>query len=199
MSLARKTGWHYISGVQQTILDFWFGPPPHAARDAWFRKIDAFDALVRERFGDAIEMALAGGFRDWDATPRGALARVLLLDQFTRNAFRDTPRAFAGDAAALATSTAAIDAGFDVALDPYERWFLYMPFQHAEDASAHRRSIDLFSRLAAQTGLGDPLEWARRHAAVIARFGRFPHRNAILGRPSTADEVAFLSQPGSRF
>ena len=185
--------------MQHDILDFWFGPKPHAPRDVWFRKDPAFDATIRERFGAAIETALAGGYLDWIATPHGALARVLLLDQFTRNAFRDTPRAFAGDADALATSEHAIGSQFDRTLDPYERWFLYMPFQHAEDRAVAKRSVELFGRLAAETGLSSPLDWAERHAAVVSRFDRFPHRNAILGRASTAEELAFLAESGSRF
>ena len=187
--------------MQDDVLEFWFGPDPDplAERDCWFRKDAGFDAEVRERFGEAIEAALAGDFRSWTATPRGALARVLLLDQFTRNAYRGTPRAFAGDPQALATATEAIAAAFDRALRPVERWFLYMPFEHAEDTLAQQRSVSLFRDLADETGLTDPVDWAERHARVIERFGRFPHRNDILGRPSTPEEVAFLREPGSRF
>ena len=121
------------------------------------------------------------------------------LEQFTRNAHRDTPVAFAGDARALATAQDAVDRGLDRALDPYGRWFLYMPFVHAEDRHAQERSLALFGALANETGLAGPLEWAHKHAEVIARFGRYPHRNAILGRTSTPEEVAFLAGPGSRF
>ena len=188
-----------MSPLAADILDFWFGPPPHAARDAWFRKDPAFDATIRERFGPAIDTALAGGYADWAAEPHGALARVIVLDQFTRNAFRDTPRAFAGDPAALAAAIAAVDAGQDRALGPYERWFLYLPFEHSEAASMQERALELFTRLRDDTGLAAPLEWAERHAAVIRLFGRYPHRNAILGRPSTPEEIAFLASPGSRF
>ncbi len=181
------------------VLAFWFGAPPHAQRSEWFRKDAAFDTTIRARFGAAIAEALAGGFGRWCVSPHGALARVILLDQFTRNAFRDTPDAFAGDARALATATQAIDAGFDAALDRYERWFLYMPFEHAEDLAVQERSLALFGALADASGLDGPLDYARRHHDVIARFGRFPHRNAILGRASTPDEVAFLRTPGSSF
>jgi uncharacterized protein (DUF924 family) len=184
---------------QDDILAFWFGPTPHAARAAWFHKEPAFDAEIRSRFGAAIETALAGGYRDWTATPRGSLARVLLLDQFTRNAFRDTPRAFAGDAQALATAQSAVDAGQDRALDRHERTFLYLPFEHAEDLLVQQRSLALFSALAAEVGEPGNLEWAERHAAIIRRFGRYPHRNAILGRASTPEEIAFLRGPGSSF
>ncbi len=185
--------------LQQKILDFWFGPPPHAPRDVWFRKDASFDATIGARFGAAVDAALGGGYRDWAGTPHGALARVLLLDQFTRNLFRDTPRAFAGDADALAAATAAVDAGYDRTLGVYERWFLYLPFEHAEDPEAQERSLALFGALTAVTGDAGPLEWAQKHAAIIRRFGRYPHRNAILGRASTPEEIAFLKEPGSRF
>ncbi len=185
--------------MRDEILRFWFGPTPHVERDVWFRKDPAFDATIRDRFGAAIDTALAGGFLDWNATAQGALARVLLLDQFTRNVFRDSPRAFAGDADALAAAQATIDAGLDRSLDAYERWFLYMPFVHCEDRAVQQRAVELFAALAAETGLDGPLQWAQRHAALVRRFGRFPHRNAILGRTSTAEEAEFLRQPGSRF
>ena len=188
--------------MRDEILDFWFGRPGSVGygeeRDTWFRKDDAFDASVRTRFGGAIETALAGGFADWTG-PRGALARVLLLDQFTRNAYRDTSRAFAGDTLALAVAEQAVARGDDNTLMPVERWFLYLPFAHAESLIAQERSVELFTRLSAETGLADALQWAQRHAAVIRRFGRFPHRNAIVGRISTPEEIAFLAAPGSRF
>jgi uncharacterized protein (DUF924 family) len=188
-----------MNATPSEVLAFWFGPPPHAARAAWFRKDAAFDAEIRSRFGAAVEAALAGALREWTATPHGTLARVLLLDQFTRNLFRDTPRAFAGDRDALAMAAAAVDAGHDRALDPYERWFLYLPFEHAEDAAAQQRSLALFGALAAETGDRGPLEWAEKHAAIVRRFGRYPHRNAIVGRVSTPAEIEFLKEPGSRF
>lgn len=181
------------------ILEFWFGPVPGAVRTEWFRKDAVFDAGILARFGSTIETALTGGFMDWRESSRGSLARVLLLDQFTRNAFRDTARSFAGDADAVATAEAAIEHGFDQAMSGVERWFLYMPFEHAESHGAQAQSLKLFGQLAAETGLTEPLEWAEKHAVIIARFGRYPHRNSILGRASTAKEVEFLIQPGSRF
>jgi uncharacterized protein (DUF924 family) len=188
--------------LRDEILDFWFGRPDAPdygkSRAAWFRKDAAFDVAVRSRFGGAIDTALAGGFVEW-ADPRGTVARVLLLDQFTRNSYRDTARSFAGDALALALAQHAIARNDDASLVPVERWFLYIPFEHAESMAAQEQSIELFARLAAETGLADPLVWAERHAAVIRRFGRFPHRNAILGRTSTPEEVAFLATPGSGF
>ena len=200
-----------VSRNWDDILEFWFGPSgqtedsnegtpgrgqPH---DVWFRKDAAFDAQIRNRFGAATAIALAGGYGDWCATADGALARVLLLDQFARNIHRDTAQAFAGDVRALATAQDVVARGLDRALDPYGRWFLYMPFEHAEHHAAQARSLELFGALAAETGLNDPLEWAQKHAEVIARFGRYPHRNDILGRASTPEEIAFLGQPGSRF
>jgi len=188
--------------MQEEILEFWFGrpgTPEHGvSRSVWFRKDPAFDAEIWARFGVAVETALAGGFADW-ASPRGALARILLLDQFTRNSFRDTPRAFAGDALALALAGEATARGDDRDLIPVERWFMYMPYVHAESPSAQERGVSLFRRLRDETGLVEPLPWAERHAEIIRRFGRFPHRNAILGRESTPQEVAFLAAPGSRF
>jgi len=181
------------------VLDFWFGPAPHAVRDEWFRKDAAFDERIRQRFGHDVAAAVAGAFGDWCATPHGALARVVLLDQFTRNIYRDTPRAFAGDAGALATANEAVSKGFDRALDPFERWFLYMPFEHSEDLQMQERSLALFRALSEETGDKAAIDWAEKHAAVIRRFGRYPHRNAILGRESTPEELAFLAGPGSRF
>ena len=188
--------------MQEEILEFWFGRPDSAeygqSRNVWFRKDAAFDAQVLARFGVAIETAIAGGFADW-SSPRGALARILILDQFTRNAFRDTPRAFAGDTRALEVAGEAIARGDDNVLAAVERWFVYLPFVHAETPEMQERSLALFRRLRDETGLADPLAWAEKHAAVIRLFGRFPHRNAILGRVSTPEETAFLAAPGSRF
>lgn len=180
------------------ILAFWFGPGDEA-RDVWFRKDAVFDATIRARFGTAVDAAIDGAFTQWTIEPRGALACVLLLDQFTRNIYRDTPRAFAGDARALTIAQTTVDAGGDAALNPYERSFLYLPFEHAEDPAAQQRSIALCTRLRDEAGLAAPLEWAEKHAVVISRFGRYPHRNAILGRASTDEEIAFLQAPGSRF
>jgi uncharacterized protein (DUF924 family) len=185
------------------VVHFWFGAPGSAehgrARPVWFRKDPEFDAVIRQRFGEAVNIAIAGGFGDWCTTARGALARILLLDQFTRNIFRDTARAFAGDARALATADDALRRGFDHGLSPHERWFMYMPFEHAEDAQAQQRSLELFAALAADMNDDEPLVWARKHADIVFRFGRYPHRNAILGRASTLEEEAFLREPGSAF
>jgi len=181
------------------ILLFWFGDAPHHTRDVWFRKDDAFDRGIRERFAATLAAGLAGAFGDWCTTARGALARVVLLDQLTRNAFRGTAEQFAGDPGALATAIDAVERGFDRALDGHERSFLYMPFEHSERLDMQDRAVALFTALAAETGVDAPLPWAEKHRDIIRRFGRFPHRNALLGRTSTPEELHFLEQPGSRF
>ncbi len=173
--------------------------PAASIRREWFRKDAAFDAEVRSRFAGLVAQALAGGLGEWCATPEGSLARVLVLDQFTRNAHRDTAQAFAGDARARATAADAIERGFDRSLRPVERWFMYMPFEHSESQDDQQRSLALFRALADETGLSEPVEWAERHAEVIRLFGRFPHRNTILGRASSPEETEFLRSPGSRF
>ncbi|MDQ2819411.1 MAG: DUF924 domain-containing protein [Pseudomonadota bacterium] len=179
------------------VLDFWFNQPPAH----WFRKNAGFDAEIRTRFGATIEVALAGGLRAWDEEgPTGILARILVLDQFTRNAWRDTPTAFTGDAQALTAARGLVASGAHLTLAAQQRSFAYMPFEHAEDLAMQQQAIDLFTELAAEdASFSDSLDYARRHRDVIARFGRFPHRNAILGRASTPDEAAFLTQPGSGF
>jgi uncharacterized protein (DUF924 family) len=188
-----------MNATPSDVLEFWFGEVPHRSRAIWFTKDSDFDAAIRARFGEAVEAALSGALVDWSANAHGALARVILLDQFTRNIFRDTPRAFEGDALARSVAAAVVDAGQDRALDRYERQFLYLPFEHSESAADQDRSIELFSALARDTGDDSLLPWAVRHADIIRRFGRFPHRNDILGRASTPDEVAFLTEPGSGF
>ena len=201
-----------LDALAESILDFWFVPRPgepvtgepsatraRVTRGVWFRKDDAFDATIRERFDVALAAGIAGAFGHWCGDPLGCLARVVLLDQFTRNAFRGTPRAFAGDPGAIATAERALERGFDRALAPQERWFLYMPFDHSESLAMQDRAVALFEALADATGLDEPLPWVIRHRDVILRFGRFPHRNEILGRASTSDEIAFLKEPGSRF
>lgn len=186
------------------VLDFWFGPPDDPGhrlpRPAWFRKDPAFDQQVRERFAPTIEAALAGRLEAWAAEPLSALAQVIVLDQFTRNAFRDTARAFAGDERALAAARAIVDSGQDRGFSGVQRQFVYMPFEHAEDLAAQEQALRLFTRLGEdEPALADLLRWAQAHHDIVARFGRFPHRNALLGRASTSEEAAFLKTPGSSF
>jgi uncharacterized protein (DUF924 family) len=191
--------------TSQDVLDFWFLPigvkGHNMQRPEWFRKDDAFDRHVFAEFGDAVEDALAGGLRHWDDEgTQGALARILVLDQFTRNIYRGTPKAFAGDTLALEAALAIDNSGANQTLPPVQRAFSYMPFEHAENLSMQDRSVILFDKLAASaTGYESMLDYAKRHRDVIRKFGRFPHRNDILGRASTPEEVEFLKQPGSGF
>jgi uncharacterized protein (DUF924 family) len=189
------------------VLDFWFGPPDdpsHALpRPQWFHKDAAFDALIGRRFGALIELALGGGIGHWitePITPLPALAQVIVLDQFTRNAFRGSARAFAGDALALQTARALVASGLDRQLSGVQRQFAYLPFEHAEDRAHQRTALQLMRQLGRdEPALAGQVEWARRHHDIVARFGRFPHRNEVLGRVSSAEEVEFLRQPGSGF
>ena len=183
------------------VLAFWFGDPPsEQPRGEWFRKDAAFDAQVQQQFGAALELALAGGLRQWDVEPAGLLARIVVLDQFTRNAYRGMARAFAGDALALAAARELVRAGGDRVLPPLQRWFAYLPFEHAEDLAAQAQSIALFTALAAEHPATEEARiWAVKHRDVVQRFGRYPHRNAALGRASSADEETFLREPGSSF
>jgi uncharacterized protein (DUF924 family) len=188
-----------VDPTARALLAFWFGAPgdPHHGqfRPEWFQKSDAFDAGMRERFAADHDRAARGEHDAWAASAPGALALILLLDQVPRNIFRGTPRAFATDARALDVAKQAIRDGHDESLTPLERLFLYMPFQHSEDPVEQDRSLALYERL----GLEDAHKFALRHQEIIARFGRFPHRNAILGRASTPEEEAFLLEPNSSF
>jgi uncharacterized protein (DUF924 family) len=189
------------AGAFSEVLDFWFGradsPMRGRARKAWFVKSDDFDREVRERFLQLWETASNGGLKSWQRTPLAALALVVVLDQFPRNMFRGKRQAFVTDDLALATAQGMLDRRFDRLLRPIERAFVYLPFQHAEDPIAQSCSLLMYEHLAS---LGvDHREFARRHHDIVARFGRFPHRNEILGRRSTAEEIEFLKQPGSRF
>lgn len=191
----------------QAVLDFWFGPPGDPGhgqpRPQWFTKSDAFDDQIRQRFGPLVTRALAGGIDGWltsPVQPLPALARVIVLDQFTRNGFRGSAQAFAGDAQALQTAQALVASGADRRLTGVQRQFAYLPFEHAEDLAHQRTAVRLFTRLAAdEPALAGLVEWAQKHLDIVARFGRFPHRNAALGRASTAEEAAFLLTPGSGF
>jgi uncharacterized protein (DUF924 family) len=170
------------------VLDFWFGAGPQK----WFSKDDAFDAAIRQRFLPTYEAAAAGRLNDWQATPAGALALVIVLDQFPRNMFRGSPRTFAADPLALAVAKRAVAQNFDGQLDLPKRNFFYLPFQHSENLADQERCVEL-SR---QNSDAEGVKWAELHADIIRRFGRFPHRNAVLGRVSTPEEQAFLDAGG---
>jgi uncharacterized protein (DUF924 family) len=174
------------------VVRFWF---EELSPKDWYRKDKALDAEIKKRFAAIYDALKSGMPANWLATPKGWLAAIIVLDQFPRNMFRDDPRAFATDAAALALSKRAIAEGIDMKLAPEERAFVYMPFQHAENAADQARSIELFTAL----GNSSNLDFALRHKAIVDRFGRFPHRNAVLGRASTEEESAFLKQPRSSF
>ncbi|WP_454741500.1 DUF924 family protein [Cupriavidus necator] len=190
------------------VLDFWFDTPGSAGwnttRPAWFIKSDEFDAQIRHQFladWQAAQAAISGATDDWSATPEGACARVVLLDQFPRNMFRNDPRSFATDAQALALAKRMVATGMDRALPTdHHRMFCYMPFEHSEVLEDQDEAVRLMTQLReASGGKVDVVEWADKHRVIIARYGRFPHRNAVLGRQSTEQELAFLRQPGSSF
>ncbi len=173
----------------QDVLSFW----REAGPERWFASDAAFDALCAERWEIAWELAQAGLLDDWRDTAEGALALVLLLDQMPRNMFRGTPRAYASDARARAVAQDAIERGLHLQVEPAMRRFFHLPFSHAEDAAAQDRAV----ALAEATGDEDVARWARHHRDIIARFGRFPHRNAILGRANTPDEAEWLAGEGA--
>ena len=182
------------------VIAFWFNQPPQR----WFRPDPAFDDEIRERFGALHAEAVAGRHDDWTGTPQGALALILVLDQFSRNLYRNDARAFAQDERAATIARELVDSGRARELPLVQRWFALMPFMHAEDRELQRRGVVQFEELVAEAPdnsalLKSALDYARQHAAIIERFGRFPHRNEVLGRASTPEEETFLQQPGSRF
>jgi uncharacterized protein (DUF924 family) len=181
-----KDGW------VEDVLKFWF---EQTEPDQWFEKDPAFDGSIRKRFLDLHESLVSHGSNGLLPDAQTALAAVIVLDQMSRNMFRDTPRAFAADPQALWVAEAAIVRGFDAGLTKDQRMFLYLPFQHSEDRQSQARSVALTA------SLGDPelQKWAEAHRAIVDRFGRFPHRNRVLGRISTPDETEFLKQPDSFF
>jgi len=195
----------------ESVLVFWFGAPGSAAEVAgrksrlWFGKSPANDQAVSERFAATLMAASAGQLDHWAHTPRGRLALVIVLDQFPHHIHRDRPQAFATDPQSLGLALDALAANEDRQLAPIERVFLYLPLEHAESIDMQERSVSLYEQLAREAAADERalfdgfLDYARRHRDVVARFGRFPHRNAVLGRVSTADELEFLKRPGSRF
>ncbi len=183
-----------MAGIDaETVLGFWFS---ELTPKDWFRKSDELDQTIRQRFGRCHRSVRQGETWQWRATPRGRLAEIIVLDQFSRNIFRDEAAAFAMDSMALALAQEAVARGEDQALpEPMQRAFLYMPYMHSESPLIHEEAVRLFS----QPGLEDNLKFEHAHKDIIDRFGRYPHRNAVLGRPSTEEEEAFLKEPGSSF
>ena len=181
------------------VLSFWFGPNPASPRPQWFKTDPAFDRAITQLFATDYERARAGDLHAWDASPPGALALTILLDQFPRNMFRDSPRAFESDGIALDGARRMTAMHWDDRLNAHERQFAYLPFEHAEQLEAQKASMFHFGRLADEHGSHDLLEWARKHYVIVERFGRFPHRNAVLGRAPTPEETEFLQGPDSRF
>ncbi|MEN8991147.1 DUF924 family protein [Avibacterium paragallinarum] len=176
----------------QDILEFWFNPEN---QPNWFAKSNNFDVLIEKKFKDINQAASQAELWQWRTTAEGRLAEIIVLDQFSRNLFRDSGLAFAQDALALALAQEAIAQGLDLQLSPEQRSFLYMPFMHSESTKIHQSALKLFEQL------GNPinLEFEKKHKVIIDRFGRYPHRNAVLGRTSTAEELEFLTQPNSSF
>lgn len=174
------------------VLDFWFR---ELAPAQWFRKDPTLDAAITQRFAALLEAGVQGELWPWRRSAEGRLAEVVVLDQFSRNVHRDTPRAFAADPVALVLAQEAVAQGVDQSLPVAQRVFLYMPYMHSESLPIHDEALRLFD----QPGLEENLRFERRHRDILVRFGRYPHRNAILGRKSTAEELAFLEQPGSAF
>ena len=199
------------TAAPEDVLDFWFGQPGPAAevaarqRALWFGKSVANDQLVTERFADTLIAAGAGQLDHWALTPRNRLALIVVLDQFPHHIHRNHGQSFAYDAQSLALALAMIENGDAARVAPIERVFVYLPLEHAESMAMQDESVALYAQLEADAIPAERplfkgfLDYARRHRDVVARFGRFPHRNALLGRPSTAEEIAFLKQPGSRF
>ncbi|MBD1925745.1 DUF924 domain-containing protein [Trichocoleus sp. FACHB-90] len=185
------------------ILDFWFGredePGYGKQRQLWFTKKPEFDQEIQTRFRQDYELAAAGQLDYWKSSPHSCLALIILLDQFPRNIFRGTAQAFATDPQALAAAKYAVVNNFDKQLLPVQRWFVYLPFEHSEDLNHQRQSLELFNQLSDDPDSANTISYAVRHLEVIERFGRFPHRNLILGRKSTLQEAEFLTQPGSSF
>ncbi len=178
--------------MYQEILRFWF---EEIDPSKWWKKDDAFDQLIRARFSEIHAQATRCELYDWRADARGRLAEIIVLDQFSRNMFRGSPLSFASDTLALALAQEAIAVKADLALSPTERSFLYLPFMHSESLKIHALAMDLYQR----NGIQSNLDFEIRHKQIIERFGRYPHRNGILGRSSTEEELEFLQQPGSGF
>lgn len=187
----------------QAVLNFWFGtegtPEYGTSRMAWFKKDAAFDAEIRTKFMSDYEAARDGTYDDWIKSAYGALALLVLLDQFPRNMFRDDPRSFATDDKALHIAQTIVTRGDDKALTKEEQFFVYLPYEHAEDLAMQKRCLELTAAMPQGKGENSPYHWAKQHHDVITKFGRFPHRNKILGRKNTPEEEEYLAEPGAGF
>ncbi len=187
----------------QTVLEFWFGSPESESygkpRKEWFLKNPEFDEAVRSRFLSLYQEGATGNLNSWKHSPETCLALILLLDQFPRNIFRGDPRMFQTDKQALAIAKYALKNDYDRQLLNVQRWFIYLPFEHSEDLEMQYRAVSLFYRLKDDPDSTSTIDYAERHLKIIEKFGRFPHRNAILGRETTPEEIAFLKQPRASF
>jgi uncharacterized protein (DUF924 family) len=200
----------HATGRAADVLEFWFGDADVAAGDMsfdarWFKKDPSFDELIRRRFGADLEAAGRGLLDDWARSPAGLMALCILLDQFSRNVYRGNARAWGADPYIRSRVHRGVNEGLDRPLGTMQRGFLYLPFMHSEDLADHARALQLYGRLAAsadpaEASLGtNYLGYEKRHRDIVLRFGRYPHRNAVIGRASTAEELAFISGPGSSF
>lgn len=187
----------------KAVLDFWFGAegtPEHGTnREEWFKKDEAFDSEIRDKFLSDYEAARDGTYDAWADDARGALALLILLDQFPRNMFRDDPRAFATDDKALQVAQNMVVRGDDTRLTKEEQFFVYLPYEHAEDLDMQKRCLELTAAMPQGKSENSPYHWAKQHYDVIAKFGRFPHRNKILGRTNSPEEEEYLAEPGAGF
>ncbi len=194
----------------QEITEFWFGPgdDPYRVDDEissrWFGGGEEFDEEIRARFADDLERAIRGEYDEWAKTPQGRMALILILDQFSRNLFRGSPRSWSQDLLAQKLTLEGMEKGVDEELRPIERTFFYLPLEHAEDLQLQQMSVDAYSRLAEEAPqdvkfMDVTLDFAVRHLEIIERFGRFPHRNEVIRRPTTPEEARFLEEPNSSF
>lgn len=195
---------------QVQVLEFWFGddcnhPDWREDNRRWYSGGEDFDRIIRERFAEPIEQALAGDLVSWEHSPSGCMALIIVLDQFTRNIFRGSPRAFEGDERARSVLNTALLKGFDRSLSYKERCFIYMPLEHSESQADQQRCVELFEALLAQapeayqSNIESSLGFAIKHRDIIREFGRFPHRNEVLGRMATPEEIRYLAAGGARF
>ncbi len=192
-----------MSEKPEEVLEFWFGREDEDGygefQEVWFTRDPEFDREVRDRFEDVYEEAAAGRLESWKDEARSCLALIIVLDQFPRNMFRGDPKTYATDEEARAAARHAVEHAYDRELPPFQRLFVYLPFEHSEELEDQQRSVELFRGLTAEMGSEDLLGYAVRHREIIQRFGRFPHRNEILGRATSPEEAEFLRGPGSSF